>query len=203
VGLRVVAAWVTCGAAVLAVAVAVPALLTAQRRPGVGTGFYTTTGLLTGDLEVGSVSSSTSFAEAPTVAMSALLTAPLRRAPRRAWIVSLRATPLGVGNGDSCVVALGVDGCLNRRFEERAALLSGGAFDIRSTVLRGMVGPALYSAEGQGARIGTVLRIDYAAPRLRGPTPTLFFTRTFLGSQRGESVGISTLGAGLRWVRKR
>ena len=81
--------------------------------------------------------------------------------------------------------------------------MAGGAFDIRSTVLRAMVGPALYNVEGQGARLGTAVRIDFASPRLRGRTPTLFFTRTFLGSQRGEQLAISTLGAGFRWIRKR
>lgn len=202
-GARVLAAWVGRVAILLAATLAIPALLTAQRRPGVFTGFYSTTGLLTGDLEAGSVTSSTSLAEVPTVALSLLVTAPIKRAPKRAWIAGLRATPLGLGNGDSCVVALGVNGCLNRRFEERVTLLTGGAFDIRSTILRAMVGPGLYSVEGQGTRIGPVLRVDYASPRLRGPTPTLFFTRSFLGSQGGESVGISTLGASLRWVRKR
>ncbi|MBL0172002.1 MAG: hypothetical protein IPP90_15020 [Gemmatimonadaceae bacterium] len=38
-----------------------------------------------------------------------------------------------------------------------------------------MVGPTLYQVEGQGARIGTTVRVDFASPRLHGPTPTLFF----------------------------
>ena len=187
----------------LALAVAVPTLLTAQRRPGLGTGFYTTTGLLTGDVEAGSVSSSTALAEAPTVAVSVLLTAPLKRLPKRAWIIGLRANALNLGNNGSCLITPGSSACQDRRFQERAALLAGGAFDIRSAVLRAMIGPTLYNVEGQGARLGTAVRLDFAAPRLRGPTPTLFFTRTFLGSQRGEQLAISTLGAGFRWVRKR
>ncbi len=187
----------------LALTVALPTLLAAQRRPGLGTGFYTTTGLVTGDVEAGSISSTTALANAPTVALSLLLTAPLQRLPKRAWIAGLRVNALALGNNRSCFVTPGTSGCQNVRFEERTALLAGGAFDIRSTILRAMIGPALYTVEGQGARLGTSLRLDYAAPRLRGPTPTLFFTRTFLGSQRGEAVGISTLGAGLRWVRKR
>lgn len=190
-------------AVLVALAVTLPELLTAQRRPGVGNGFYTTTGLLSGDVEAGSVSSSTAIAEAPTVAMSVLLTAPLQRLSKRAWIVGVRANVIGLGNNDNCYVIPGTDGCQNARFVERGALLAGSAFDIRSTILRAMIGPALYDVEGQGARVGTAIRIDFAAPRLHGPTPTIFFTRTFLGSQRGEAVGLSTLGAGLRWVRKR
>ena len=184
-------------------AAALPTLLAAQRRPGLAMGFYTTTGLLTGDVEAGSVSSSTALAEAPTFAVSLLLTAPLKRLPKRAWIVGARAGALNLGNNGSCFLTPGSGVCQNIRFEERAALLAGGAFDIRSTVLRAMVGPALYNVEGQGARLGTAVRIDFASPRLRGRTPTLFFTRTFLGSQRGEQLAISTLGAGFRWIRKR
>ena len=188
----------------VALAFALPTVLAAQRRPGLAMGFYTTTGLLTGDVEAGSVSSSTAFAEAPTFAVSLLLTAPLKRLPKRAWIVGARAGALNLGNNGSCFITPGIGGvCQNRRFEERAALLAGGAFDIRSAVLRAMVGPALYTVEGQGARLGTAVRIDFAAPRLRGRTPTLFFTRTFLGNQRGEQLAISTLGAGFRWIRKR
>ena len=186
-----------------ALAVAFPAMLAAQRRPGLAMGFYTTTGLLTGDVEAGSVSSSTALAEAPTFAVSLLFTAPLKRLPKRAWIVGARAGALNLGNNGSCFITPGNGVCQNIRFEERAALLAGGAFDIRSAVLRAMVGPALYNVEGQGARLGTAVRIDFAAPRLRGRTPTLFFTRTFLGSQRGEQLAISTLGAGFRWIRKR
>lgn len=175
----------------------------AQRRPGVGMGFYTTTGLLTGEVEGGSVTSSTSLAEAPNVSLSALLTAPLKRMPKRAWVVGLRATPLNLGNNGSCYIIRGSAECQNRRFEEQVQLLTGGAFDIRSTVLRVMVGPALFGVEGQGGRVGTAVRLDLAAPRLRGSTPTIFYTGTFLGSQRGESLSIGTLGIGFRWVRKR
>ncbi len=185
------------------VAVVLPNILLGQRLPGLGTGFYTTTGLVTADVEVGSITSSSAMAEAPTVAMSVLVTAPLQRLPKRAWIVGLRANVIGFGNNDGCYVTPGTTGCQNLRFQERGAFLLGGAFDIRSTVLRTTIGPALYSVEKEGARLGTTLRVDYAAPRLRGATPTLFFTRTFLGSQRGEAVGLSTLGAGMRWVRKK
>ena len=110
---------------------------------------------------------------------------------------------LSLGNSDQCIVEFGTSGCQDRRFTERAALLTGGAFDIRSTLLRAMVGPALYDVQGSGLRVGTQIRLDYAAPRLHGPTPTLFFTRSMLGSQRGRAVGLSTLGAGFRWVRRR
>lgn len=186
-----------------ALAAVVPTALSAQRRPGMGMGFYTTTGLLTGEVEGGSVTSSTSLAEAPNVSLSALLTAPLKRMPKRAWVVGLRATPLNLGNNGSCYIIRGSAECQNRRFEEQVQLLTGGAFDIRSTVLRVMVGPALFGVEGQGGRVGTAVRLDLAAPRLRGSTPTIFYTGTFLGSQRGESLSIGTLGIGFRWVRKR
>ncbi|WP_396202860.1 hypothetical protein [Gemmatimonas sp.] len=187
----------------VALSVAVPSLLAAQRRPGVAMGFYTTTGLITGEVEGGSVTSSTAQAEAPTVALSALLTAPLKRMPKRAWIVGLRATPLNVGNSGSCYIVRGSAECQNRRFEEQLQLVTGGAFDIRSTVLRVMVGPALFRVEGEGGRVGTAVRLDLASPRLRGSTPTIFYTGTFLGSQRGESLSIGTLGIGFRWLRKR
>lgn len=175
----------------------------AQRRPGVGMGFYTTTGLVTAEVEGGNVTSTTALAEAPTVAISGLLTVPLKKAPKRAWVAGLRVTPLGIGNGKSCYVTPDITGCQNLRFEERAALLAGGSFDIRTTVLRVMVGPSLYHVEQEGARIGTTVRADFASPRLRGSTPVLFLSRTFLGSQRGEAVGMTTLGLGFRWIRKR
>ena len=130
------------------------------------------------------------------------MTTGFKRVPKRAWIAGVRANAIAFGNGRSCIVTPGTSSCQSPRFEERGALLAGGAFDIRATILRAMVGPALYSVERQGTRVGTSLRVDFAAPRLSGPTPTLFFTRTFLGSQRGEAVGMSTLGAGFRWVRK-
>lgn len=179
-----------------------PVQLGAQRRPGVGMGFYTTTGLPTVDLEGGSVNSSTSTARAPSFALSLLATTGLKRVPKRAWIVGVRANALSLGNGRTCIELSGTTKCQSPRFVERGAVLAGGAFDIRATILRAMVGPALYSVEREGTRVGTSLRVDFAAPRLSGPTPTLFFTRTFLGSQRGEAVGMSTLGAGFRWVRK-
>jgi hypothetical protein len=187
----------------LLLAVAVPTALHAQRRPGVGMGFYTYTGLLTGDVEIGSMTSSTALAEVPTVGVSVLVAAPIKKAAKRAWIAGLRANAFGVGNGGSCYVTPDITGCQDRRFTERGALMTGGAFDIRSTVLRAMVGPALYSVQGQGTRLGTALRLDYGSPRQRGATPTLFFTRTYLGSERGEALAISTLGASFRWVRKR
>ncbi len=175
----------------------------AQRRPGQNFGFYTTTGLVTGDIEVGTVTSSTEVAEAPTVAVSVLLTTRLVQRRKSAWIVGVRGTALSLGNSDPCFVEADAPGCQDRRFTERAALLTGGAIDIRSTILRAMVGPALYDVQGSGLRVGTQLRIDYAAPRLNGPTPTLFLTRSILGSERGSAVGLTTFGAGFRWVRRR
>lgn len=186
----------------VALSVAVPALLSAQRRPGVAMGFYTTTGLLTGEVEGGSVTSSTALASSPTFEASFLLTAPLKKLPKRAWIAGVRGRALALGDNDYCSVRPEPGGCRIRRFDERVALLAGGAFDIRSTVLRALVGPALFRVEEQGTRLGTQIRLDFASPRLRGPTPTLFYSGTFLGSQRGESVAISTIGAGFRWVRK-
>lgn len=196
------ASLLTAAAVAVSLSVTLPTQLVAQRRPGVGMGFYTTTGLLTADVEAGSVTSSTETARAPSFALSLLVTTGFKRVPKRAWIAGVRANALSLGNGRMCIVIPGTDSCQSPRFVERAALLAGGAFDIRSTILRAMVGPALYSVELAGTRIGTSLRVDFAAPRLSGPTPTLFFTRTFLGSQRGEAVGLSTLGAGFRWVRK-
>ena len=187
----------------VALSLALPALLTAQRRPGLAMGFYTTTGLVTGEVEGGSVTSSTALASSPTFEASFLLTAPLKKLPKRAWIAGVRARALALGDNDYCSVRPEPGGCRIRRFDERAALLAGGAFDIRSTVLRALVGPALFRVEEQGTRVGTQIRLDFASPRLRGPTPTLFYSGTFLGSQRGESVVISTIGAGFRWVRKR
>ena len=187
----------------LALTVAVPTLLYAQRRPGVPMGFYTTTGLVTGEVEGGSVTSSTALASSPSFEASFLLTAPLKKMPKRAWIAGVRARALALGDNDYCSVRPEPGGCQIRRFDERAALLAGGAFDIRSTVLRALVGPALFRVEREGTRFGTQVRLDFASPRLSGPTPTLFYTGTFLGSQRGESVVVSTIGAGFRWVRKR
>jgi hypothetical protein len=189
-------------AALTALLIAPAVRAEAQRRPGVGMGFYTTTGLLTFDLEVGSLNSSTDFAEVPSFSIAGLLVAPVKRAAKRAWIAGARAEMFAYGNNDPCFVPVRGTGCQNVRFRERAMLLTGGAFDIRSSVLRVMVGPALYTVAGSGARIGPSLRLDYGAPRLRGSTPTIFVARTFLGSQRGEAVGVTALGVGFRWVRK-
>jgi hypothetical protein len=187
----------------VAMLASVPSTSTAQRRPGMGTNFYTTTGLLTGDVEVGTVNSTTGLAEVPDFALSLLGTAPVVKSTKRAWIVGARVQVLGLGNRNACYVTPDVTGCQNRRFSERGMVMTGGAFDIRSTILRAMVGPALYDVEGQGARLGTTVRVDFASPRQRGMTPTLFFTRTFLGRQENDAVGVSTLGAGFRWVRRR
>jgi hypothetical protein len=81
--------------------------------------------------------------------------------------------------------------------------MTGGAFDIRSTLLRAMVGPAYVDVQGRGARWGTMVRLDYSSPRQGGAAPALFFSRTFLGSERGESAALTTLGVSYRWVRKR
>jgi hypothetical protein len=190
-------------AAMLLIAIAAPPeRADAQRRPGVSTNFYTTTGLLTADLEVGSVRSTTPLAETPSLMASLVVTIPLVKSTRRAWIAGARAPMLWVGNGENCYAPSPTQGCQNRRFSELVAVHTGGAFDIRSTVLRVMVGPALYQVEKSGTRVGTQLHLDLAAPRLRGATPTFFFSRSFLGSQGGEAVGISSLGVGLRWVKK-
>ncbi|WP_373061618.1 hypothetical protein [Gemmatimonas sp.] len=175
----------------------------AQRQPGQNFGFYTTTGLRTFDLEGGSVNSTSEFAEAPSVAVSGLLTTRLVQRRKSAWIVGVRGTVLSLGNSDRCVDESATPGCQDRRFTERVSFLTGGAVDIRSTILRAMVGPALYSVQGSGLRVGTQLRIDYAAPRLNGLTPTLFFSSSLLGNQRGRAANISTLGVGFRWVRRR
>ncbi len=196
-------AFAACSALAVLLLAVPPQGADAQRRPGQNFGFYTTTGLLTGEIEAGSVNSTTEFAEAPSVAVSGVLTTRLVQRRKSAWIAGVRGTVLSLGNSDQCIVEVGTPGCQDRRFTERAALLTGGAFDIRSTILRAMVGPALYDVQGSGLRVGTQIRLDYAAPRLNGPTPTLFLTRSMLGSQRGRAVGISTFGAGLRWVRRR
>lgn len=182
---------------------AVPHEAAAQRRPGVGTGFYTYTGLVSTDVEAGSVSSTTAFAEAPTVAASVLVTAPLRKLKRKAIIVGVRATPLAFGNTGGCLIIPPVLSCQNRRFLERASVLPGAAFDIRETLLRVMVGPALYSVEDAGTRLGTQVRLDYTNPRQGARMPTIFLTRTFLGSQNGRGVGMTTLGVGIRFARKK
>ena len=63
-------------------------------------GFYTTTDLLTGDIEGGSITSSTSQASAPRFAVSLLVTAPLKRASKRAWIAAVISCVL------ACLAAL-------------------------------------------------------------------------------------------------
>ncbi len=165
-------------------------------------GFYTTTGLPSLDVEGGSITSTTELTESPKFALSALFTRSVAQQAKRAWIVGVRGTALSLGNWDRCSGSQGTANCQSRRFTERVALLGGGAFDIRSTVLRVMAGPVVYGVEDSPMRVGTQFRLDYSGPRLSGPSPTLFLTRSFLGSQRGQGVGITTLGAGLRWVRK-
>ena len=176
----------------------VPSLLTAQRRPGVGMGFYTYTGLVSGEVEGGSVIATTSLIEAPWVALSAVGTVPLLRQRGKAWIAAARVTPLSLGNRGSCYVTPETTGCQDTRFEERGALLTGGAFDIRSTLLRVMVGPAYVGMEKKGGRLGTMLRLDYTSPRQGGASPALFFSRTFLGSEQGETAALTTLGVSYR-----
>jgi hypothetical protein len=189
--------------------IAVPLVLTppqtagAQRRPGVGMGFYTYTSLVSADVEVGQVSSSTARVEAPTVALSATVAAPLKKMRTSAWIVAARGTALSFGNSDGCLITIGEPGCQQRRFTERLSLLTGAAIDIRSTVLRVMAGPVLYSVEQTGSRLGTQLRVDYGSPRVRGATPILFLSRSFMGSQGGREAGLTTIGASVRFVRKR
>lgn len=189
--------------AVLAVSMSVPnAHADAQRRPGVPMGFYTTTGLLTAEVEAASVASNNVFAEAPSFSGSLLVTGPIAKGAKRAWIAGVRGTALTLGNTGGCLITPGATECENRRFTERASLLTGGSFDIRSTVLRVMAGPTLYSVESAGTRVGTQIRLDYGSPRLRGPTPVLFLSYSMLGRQGGQAVGITTFGATLRWVRK-
>lgn len=187
----------------LALPVLSPRAADAQRRPGVGMGFYTTTGLLTADLDLGQVSSSTALAEAPAIALSALVTAPLKKARKSAWLVGARGTALSFGNWRGCAMEPGSAECIQRRFVEAGAVLTGGAFDIRETILRTMVGPAIYMVEGRGPRVGTQLRLDVGSPRQGSRFPTLFLTGTFLGSERGRRVTMSSLGASLRLLRKR
>lgn len=175
----------------------------AQRRPGQNFGFYTTTGLRTFDLEGGSVNSTSEFAEAPSIAVSGLLTTKVAQRRKSAWIVGVRGTVLSLGNSDGCFDGSFIPGCQDRRFTERVAVLTGGAVDIRSTILRAMIGPSLYSVQGRGTRMGTQVRVDYAAPRLTGLTPTIFFSSTLFGNERGRATNLSTIGAGFRWVRRR
>ena len=178
----------------------------AQRRPGQRFGFFTTTDLVTLDVEGGSVTATTPLTETARFALSAIVTAPLIRQRTRAWIVGVRGTALSLGNRDRCIdtsAPQGGDGeCDSRKFTERVTLLAGGAFDIRSTILRVMAGPVAFQLENGGMRVGTNVRLDFASPRQSGVTPTLFLTRSFVGSVDGTGAAMTTLGAGFRWVRK-
>jgi hypothetical protein len=149
-------------------------------------GFYTYTGLVSTDVEVGSVTSTTAFAEAPSVAASVLVSVPLAKLKRKAIIAALRGTPIGFGNSDGCLIIPPDTSCQQRRFSERVTMLVGGAFDIRETLLRVTAGPSLYSVEKSGTRIGTQVRLDFTSPRQGSRMPTMFLSRTFLGSQNGR-----------------
>jgi hypothetical protein len=175
----------------------------AQRRPGVGMGFYTYSALPTLDAEAGSVTSTTGFTESPRFAFSAMASIGLLKGRGKAWIVGVRGTALSLPIEDRCVVTAGTQGCQSRRYLERVALHTGAAVDIRSTLLRVTAGPALYTIEGGETRIGPQVRIDYASPRQSGTTPVIFLARSFMGSENGEGVGITTLGLAIRWVKKR
>lgn len=181
---------------------AVSSSLSAQRRPGVNMGFYTTTDLVTADVEATTVYSSTGQLRAPQFVGALLVSAPLKRQTRRAWIAGARATPLAVRSTSPCFRTPGVTECPNGRVIERLSVMAGGAFDIRSTILRAMVGPTLHQVEGKRVRFGTTLRLDFASPRLVAPTPTVFFSRTYLGSQNGRGAALTSVGIGFRWVRK-
>jgi len=176
--------------------------LSAQRRPGVNMGFYTTTDLVTADVEAATVYSSTGQLRGPQFVGALLVTAPLKRQSKRAWIVGGRATPLALGSTSPCFRPPGVTECPNGRVIERLSVMAGGAFDIRSAIFRAMLGPTMHEVEGRGVRFGTTLRMDFASPRLVGPTPTVFFSRTFLGSQSGRGAALTSVGLGFRWVRK-
>jgi hypothetical protein len=182
---------------------ALPYTSQAQRRPGVGTGFYTYTGLLSTDIEAGSVTGTTAFAEGPTVAASVLVSTALKKLTRKAVIVGLRGTALSLGNNDGCYIVAPSTECQNRRFTERLTLLPGMAWDIRESLLRVTGGPTLFSVEGEGLRLGTQLRVDFARPRQTSTMPTIFLSRSFLGSQRGRGVGFTTLGIGYRFAQKK
>ena len=170
--------------AVAAMGAVAPAALEAQRRPGVGMGFYTYTGLLSGELEGGSVVASTSLIEAPWVALSAVGTVPLLRMRKKAWIAALRVTPLNLGNRGSCYVTPETTGCQDNRFEERAAFMTGGAFDIRSSLLRVMAGPAYVGVENRDARLGAVLRV-VSGPAVRADLARLADIITVMDQEVG------------------
>jgi hypothetical protein len=170
----------------------------AQRGPG--RRFITTTDRRTFEVEGGSVTSTTTLAEAPSFALSALATAPLAKWPTRAWIVGARTSALNLGNTGGCVLVPPDRTCQNLRFVERFTLLTGGAFDVRTVMIRAMAGPSVYHVEQQGARVGTQLRIDFVTPRISGATPAIFLTRTFLGSQKGRDAQMTSLGASIRFM---
>ncbi len=174
----------------------------AQRRPGVGMGFYTYTGLVAADIEVGQVNGTTGFAEGPTVTLSGIVAAPLMKLRKKALIIAARGTAISYGNSDGCYVIPPSPECQQRRFTERLTLLPGMAWDIRESLVRVMAGPALYSVEREGSRIGTQIRVDYARPRQGSRMPVLFLSRSFLGSQRGRSAGFTTIGIGIRTAKK-
>lgn len=188
-------------AAVLLASLA-PQRASAQRRPGVGMGFYTYTGLVAGDVELGQVTGTTAYAEGPTVTLSGVVSAPLLKLRKKALIVALRGTAISYGNSDGCLIVPPSADCQQRRFTERFTVLTGMAWDIRESLLRVTAGPALYSVERDGARFGTQVRVDYARPRQGSRMPTLFLSRSFLGSQKGRGVGFTTIGLGIRTAKK-
>lgn len=187
---------------IVAAAASAAAPATAQRRPGVGMGFYTYTGLVAADVELGQVTSTTAYAESPSVTLSGVVSAPLMKLRKKALIVAARGTAFSVGNKDGCLIIPPSAECQQRRFTERLTVLTGMAWDIRESLVRLTAGPALFSVEQQGARVGTQLRLDYARPRQGSRMPTLFISRSFLGSQRGRGVGFTTLGLGIRTAKK-
>jgi hypothetical protein len=165
-----------------------------------GRRFITTTDRKSLDIEGGSVTSTTSLAEAPTVALSLVASAPIVKRPTAAWVVAARTSFFNPGNTHGGVLLLPDRSCQQSRFIDRATALMGGAFDIPSHMLRALAGPTLYQVEGQSARIGTQLRVDVVNPRVRGPFGSIFFTRSFLGSQKGRGAQLTTLGVGLRFM---
>ena len=73
--------------------------------------------------------------------------------------------------------------------------------------LDGHPGPESVARDAEGRLYaasldGSIVRLDYASPRQRGATPALFASRTFLGSERGDMVALTTIGVSFRWVRK-
>jgi hypothetical protein len=191
--------------AVVAAAAALfaPSLASAQRRPGVGMGFYTYTGLVTGEVEIGQVSGTTAYAEGPKVTLSGMFTMPLAKLRKKAIILGLRGTAVSYGNSDGCYIVAPSTECRNRRFTERVTLLPGMSFDIRTVLVRFMAGPTLYSVEKEGSRVGTQVRMDFTRPGIGSTMPTAFVSRSFMGSQFGREAGFTTLGIGLRKANKK